>query len=292
MFSVIIPLFNKASFIKRTINSVLLQTFSDFEIIVVNDGSTDDSLKILEGIRDTRLNVYTKSNGGVSAARNFGIGKATHEIVAFLDADDIWDADYLFTIYKLVKKYPQAGIYATAYNGCVNDDLLYSSVVRNLPKASLVKDYFKESYINGLSINITSATCVRRDILLSMPMFRPGIKRGEDIDVWLRLSLKYPMAFYNEPKMKYQVDTPSSLSSHYTVSSDDFPYLEWLKLKSKSQYFLKYVVLVIYMSSKKSFLSKDYKGCLKNLKKIWKVETRVKCFKRIYLMVYSFLKLI
>lgn len=291
MFSVIIPLFNKAPFIKQTINSALCQTFSDIEIIVVNDGSTDDSLKILGEISDKRLKVFTISNGGVSAARNFGINKATHDIIAFLDADDIWEKDYLYTISKMVEKYPQAGIYATAYSGYINDLKVYDSTIESLPRTSLISDYFKESYINGLSINITSATCIKRSIAQAMPMFRKNIKRGEDIDVWLRISLGYPMAFYNEPKMKYQVDTPSSLSSHYTVSSDDFPYIEWLKLKCSSRYFRKYVVLVIYMSAKKAFLSHDYKGCLKKLFAVWNVEVRVKCLKRAYLMINSCLKL-
>ena len=291
MFSVIIPLYNKASFIKRTIESVLCQSFEDFEIIVVNDSSTDNSLQIVQSIDDERIHIYTKENGGVSTARNFGVENATHDIIAFLDADDIWEKDYLYTISKMVEKYPQAGIYATAYAGYIDGLKIYESTIESLPRFSLIADYFKESYNNGLSINITSATCIRRNIAQAMPLFRRNIKRGEDIDVWLRISLRYPMAFCNVPKMKYQVDTPSSLSSHYTVSSDDFPYTEWLKLKCNSRYFRKYVVLVVYMSAKNAFLSHDYKGCLKKLFEVWNVEVGVKCLKRAYLMINSCLKL-
>ena len=292
MFSVIIPLYNKASFIKNTIESVLCQTFEDYEIIVVNDSSTDGSLDIVQKINDQRIRVYTKPNEGVSAARNFGISKATHKIIAFLDADDVWEKDYLLSISLLVKKYPYAGIYATAYSGYLNGVEKYLSTVKGIPKISLIKDYFKVSYSHGLSINITSATCVRKDILMTMPLFRQNIKRGEDLDVWLRISLTYPMAFYNESKMKYQVDTPSSLSSHYTVSSDDFPYTEWFNMKSTSTYLKKYIVLVIYMSAKNAYNFHDYKGCFQKLFAIWNIEVRVKFLKRIYLVFNSFLKLL
>lgn len=95
MFSIIIPLYNKADYVAETLRSVLNQTYNYYEVIVVNDSSTDNSLEIVSSFHDKRIHVYTKKNEGVSAARNYGIMHAKHDYIAFLDADDIWDIDYL-----------------------------------------------------------------------------------------------------------------------------------------------------------------------------------------------------
>lgn len=292
MFSVVIPLYNKEKYIKRTLSSVLEQTFSDFEVIVVNDSSSDNSLKIVEEFKDSRIKVFTKANGGVSAARNFGIDKTTHEIIAFLDADDVWLPDYLSTINQLVSRYPEAGMFATGYYSEIDEERQYTNHISNYPRFSILDDYFKVSYNHGLSINITSATCVRREVLLSMPMFREKIKRGEDIDVWLRIALKHPIAFCNEAKMIYMAGTPTSLSSNYTKSNEDFPYWEWLQYSSKSPYYRKYVVLADYIFAKNAFKNRDYKSCLFALKKIWNVKPFVKPLKRLYLLIVSSFKVL
>ena len=84
LFSVVIPLYNKRDYIKETIESVLLQTYTDFEIIAVNDSSTDDSLAIVQSFNDSRIRIYTKPNGGVSDTRNYGLKKALGEYICFL----------------------------------------------------------------------------------------------------------------------------------------------------------------------------------------------------------------
>src|SRR4051812_32162135 len=94
-FSVIIPLYNKANYIENTIKSVLNQTFTDFEIIVVNDESTDESETIVLGFNDKRIQLFNQKNQGVSVARNHGIEKAKGKLVAFLDADDYWFHNHL-----------------------------------------------------------------------------------------------------------------------------------------------------------------------------------------------------
>ena len=108
MFSIIIPLYNKAEYIVETIKSVLNQSFTDFEVIIVDDASTDGSLHLAEKIKDSRIRIFTKANEGVSAARNFGISKATRPILAFLDADDKWEPDYLKIVLQMIKTYPDA----------------------------------------------------------------------------------------------------------------------------------------------------------------------------------------
>ena len=98
-FSVVIPLYNKEAYVAKTLNSVLNQTYRNFEVIIVNDCSTDNSLDVVKAARDHRIKIIEHSeNKGLSASRNTGINAATHLYIAFLDADDYWDSTYLETI--------------------------------------------------------------------------------------------------------------------------------------------------------------------------------------------------
>ncbi len=115
MISIIIPLYNKEQYIRQTLESVFSQTFQQFEIVVVDDGSTDGSLDVVRQISDPRIRIVCKENGGVSSARNMGIGEARYDYLAFLDADDLWMPDHLEVIAQLIRKYPQCGLFGTSY---------------------------------------------------------------------------------------------------------------------------------------------------------------------------------
>ena len=104
MISVVIPLYNKEKQVAHTLQSVLRQTFQDFEIVIVDDGSTDHSVEEVEKVRDTRIRLVHQQNAGVSAARNRGISEAKYDLIAFLDADDEWKPEYLETQYGLYQK--------------------------------------------------------------------------------------------------------------------------------------------------------------------------------------------
>ena len=116
LISIIIPLYNKERFIENTLNSVLRQTFMDYEVIIIDDGSNDDSGSIVSNFDDKRITVYSNSNNGVSHARNFGISKANSDLIALLDGDDLWEPNHLENLYNLYEKFPDCGLYATAYN--------------------------------------------------------------------------------------------------------------------------------------------------------------------------------
>lgn len=103
--SVVIPLYNKAFSIEKTLKTVLQQTFSDFEIVIINDGSTDNSAEIVESIKDCRVQLYHQENQGAAAARNFGIEKSNGNLIAFLDADDFWNPNHLEELYKLYEDF-------------------------------------------------------------------------------------------------------------------------------------------------------------------------------------------
>src|SRR5690554_4515625 len=114
-FSIIIPLYNKENYIHKTLISVLNQTFNAYEVIVINDGSTDDSVKIVKQINDQRIKIVHQKNLGVSVARNKGIELAKTNYICFLDADDFWQPNHLQSFYDAIHKFPNAKMYCNRY---------------------------------------------------------------------------------------------------------------------------------------------------------------------------------
>jgi glycosyltransferase involved in cell wall biosynthesis len=194
MFSVIIPLYNKSQYILRAIDSVFCQSYGEYEVIVVNDGSTDGGEKrVMEKFGD-RVILFHQKNQGVSSARNNGIKKAQFDRIAFLDADDYWHPDYLKFVTKVIKNHPEVGIIGTRYN---------SEVLSTDPTLDYYKldNYFKRAVRNAMYF--TSATVVRKDFFDRNPGFDPNIKLGEDIDVWLRASIFFGDGYYINNKLVY-----------------------------------------------------------------------------------------
>jgi glycosyltransferase involved in cell wall biosynthesis len=212
-FSVIIPLYNKAFHIPKAIHSVLNQTCQDFELIVVNDGSTDDSLKIVRQIiqlSDKPINIHDQSNTGVSTARNNGARLATNDYIAFLDADDWWHPSYLSEMKQLIERHPEAGIYAAKY----------AQVKHGKKKDAVigVPDGFSSGYINYFAVYaktmwmplFPSSAIMPRRLFLDYKGFKPEIKLGEDFELWVRLALNYPVAFLNKVLVFYNQDVDVS----------------------------------------------------------------------------------
>lgn len=226
-FSVIMPLYNKANFVRKSIESILDQTYKDFEIIVVNDGSTDRSLAVVNEIRDPRIRIFSKENGGVSAARNFGLEKAQYDYIAFLDADDLWSPNFLETMEGMIEQYPQTGIFATSYTEIDNSGKknMYS---RYLPKGEtvLVDNYCRYIVKGYIYQVLTIALCVKKNLFDITGGFREGVKRGEDTDMWLRLSLVSPIVWKNESTAIYNRITENNATAHYDSYKNDFPYWE------------------------------------------------------------------
>jgi len=195
--SVIIPLFNKEKHIKSTIESVLSQTVSTLEIIVVDDGSTDNSANIVRAINDDRIKVFSQKNCGVSAARNKGIELAASDFIAFLDADDQWTPKFIETVLRLKDKFPQAGAYVTAYEICDIDGRIHTSGFKAIPPApweGIIDNYFKSAAL-GDPIIWTSAVCIPKATFAETGVF-PLIKGlGQDQDLWARIAICFPIAF-------------------------------------------------------------------------------------------------
>jgi glycosyltransferase involved in cell wall biosynthesis len=129
------------------LDSVISQKVQDFEIVVVNDGSTDKSADIVKNFSDTRIRLINQKNAGVSVARNRGINEAKSELIAFLDADDEWMPDYLETILRLREKYPCAGLYATSIKTEFIDNVLMDKdeeLRKLIPDEGLILNYFSK----------------------------------------------------------------------------------------------------------------------------------------------------
>ncbi|OKL39558.1 glycosyltransferase family 2 protein [Pontibacter flavimaris] len=198
MFSVIIPLFNKEVTVATTIESVLNQSFQDFEVIIINDGSTDQSLEIASSFKDDRIQLYSQQNLGVSQARNYGIRKAKRSYLAFLDADDIWDPGYLWEMQKLIKKYKEYAVFTCAYRVITQNR--NSIKCDGLPEG-IIKDFFEERTRNH--IMRTSAVVVHRAVIEKVGGFPVGMVGGEDDFTWAKIAINYQIVFTPKVMMTY-----------------------------------------------------------------------------------------
>jgi glycosyltransferase involved in cell wall biosynthesis len=193
--SVVVPLYNKAAYIERTLESIRRQTWTDFEVIVVDDGSTDGSGTIAANFGDARFRVVTQKNAGPGAARNRGIAEARGDLIAFLDADDSWETEFLAGIMGLAGSYPDAGIVATGYRRCRGSEPDIEVTVRTASgcQTRLISNYF-QAVREGDPVT-SSSVAVRRSTLERTGGFVEGEPVGEDRDLWARISLHYPLAY-------------------------------------------------------------------------------------------------
>jgi len=213
MISVIIPLYNKEKYILKALHSVLEQSFQDFEVVVIDDGSKDNGPEAVRSITDRRFRLISQANAGVSAARNRGISDSKFDLIAFLDADDVWESNHLETILRLKENFPHAGAYATAYKLVFPNGKTRNIVCHGVPKLNwegILPNYFK-SATYGLPPMHTSATCVRKQVFEKLGTFADGECLGEDLDMWARVAMHYPVAYSSLPSSNYNWDAENSL---------------------------------------------------------------------------------
>lgn len=193
-FSVIIPLYNKEKYILATLDSVLSQSFTDFEIIIINDGSTDKSIEEVEKLKDKRIRIYNQTNQGLSSARNSGINKARSEYIAFIDADDFWLPHHLKQIHNLICSFPNNGMYCTGYTIQKSKTVFHRAKFNGLPEnfIGVVPDFFKHSLINCIAW--ISAICVPKKVFNDIGNFDTEIFSEQDTDLYIRIAVKYKVA--------------------------------------------------------------------------------------------------
>lgn len=195
--SVVIPLYNKELHIKRAIDSVLAQKIQDFELIIVDDGSTDKGAEVVKRFTNPQIRLIQQKNAGVSAARNKGIEEAKADLIAFLDADDEWSPNFLETILRMKEKYPDAGAYATACNFYLPDGKIRVARYKAIPQPPWegeLPSYFLSAALGETPV-CSSSICIPIQVFSTVGRFKVGAWWGEDDDMWGRISIKHPIAF-------------------------------------------------------------------------------------------------
>lgn len=226
-FSVVIPLYNKSKSVAKTIESVLGQTHSDFELIIVNDGSTDDSLDVISSIIDDRIRIISTENRGVSAARNKGVSVANSDCIAFLDADDYWDSSFLMMQAALIDTFPEAAVYGFNYADVSNGQIKAYYQGMSDSFCGYVEDYFGTSHGD---LYCSSSVVVRKQAFESVGGFDEKIRYAEDLDLWYRLILRYPVVYSNQVLAYYNKDAENraekNINAHFDIEARMDNYIE------------------------------------------------------------------
>lgn len=182
------PIYNKAKTIRMSLNSILDQTLQEFEILVVDDGSTDELSSVLDEYDDFRIRVFKQKNQGVSMARNKAIENSKFPYICFLDGDDIWYKNHLETMKSMIDKYPGEMMFVTSYRIVMNDGMYfdsYNNMFQIKEKIIKVSNIFSKI---GTGIFHTNSVCIARDAFEKTGIFEVGVKLGEDTDMWFRVA--------------------------------------------------------------------------------------------------------
>lgn len=210
MISVVLPLYNKEAYISRTIDSILNQTFRDFELVIINDGSTDRSVEIIASIPDERIRIIHQKNQGVSAARNRGYTEARFDYIAFIDGDDEWTPDHLQIIVYLIRKYPACGLYATSYSiQKESGEIIHPQISGRFPfdgTDGILDNFYELACGMNSPIHIASYA-VKKTVITLTDGFPVGIKSGEDIMAITKLYAIADLAYYRKETAIYNLIT-------------------------------------------------------------------------------------
>lgn len=207
--TVVIPLYNKEHYIQRALESVLSQHQQVDEIIVVDDGSTDNSAQKVKDLNNAKIKLIQQTNSGVSVARNTGIKNTKSKYVAFLDADDIWQSNFTENIFTLIRNYPKAGMFATAYSFLSNGKRTPAKLKGVPSKFGLLNDYYASCLKADLPITASSVV-IEKAQLEAIGCFPVGMKMGEDQLTWSRIANISEIAFANVICVDYDVQVADS----------------------------------------------------------------------------------
>lgn len=198
--SVIIPAYNAETTIQETVESVLNQTFSNFELIIINDASTDSTLEIITSIQDPRIKVFSHTNGNAGASRNCGIDRASGSFIAFLDADDIWAPDKLEKQLQALQENPQAAV-AYTWVDCIDE---FGNFLRHGSHFSYSGDVLAKLLLTNFLDN-GSNPLIRKQALSEVGEFDEVLTNSEDRDMYIRLALRYHFVAVPSPLTFYRI---------------------------------------------------------------------------------------
>jgi GT2 family glycosyltransferase len=270
--SIITPAFNAERTIVETIESVQKQTYSDFELIIIDDGSKDLTLELVQSVKDERLKVFSYENGGVCAARNRGISRATGEFIAFLDADDLWTSDKLELQLAALQQHPEAGV-AYSWNYFFIDGQEEISPGKSFFfEGNVYPQLLVENFLaNG------SNPLIRKEIIESVGEFDSTFPHCADWDFYLRLAARCPFAVVPKHQVFYRQSFGSMTSQTSKIDGIEKQVLTMLekayRMAPPEYQFLKNQSLAwIYEYCTQQYLqySTDISGVNKAGQKLWK----------------------
>ena len=262
-FSVVIPLYNKEEFIKNTIRSVLQQSYPNFEIIIVNDGCTDNSVAVVEKMKSDYITIIHQKNKGLSSARNTGIKHANYNYIAFLDADDLWHEDYLHTITKLIALDATTKVFTTQ-----------SAILRPKQNANLSATPFDVKSVLPISnyfkfkknIFSNSSIVIEKSVFESIGYYNDTVNYGEEEDFFIRCFSKYKLVHYKEDKVYYLKGIENQLTAPNTKRARIIPdYSKYITKENTATLkpyidFIYFKLLVLSKMERNTTLVKEYKS--------------------------------
>jgi len=206
--SVIIPTYNRASFLKEAIESVLSQEYSNYELIIIDDGSTDNTKEIIK-LFEGKLRYYYQPHRGVSSARNAGLKLAQGNFIAFLDSDDLWKKEKLKVQMEFMKKHPEIKV-------CYTEEIWIRKGVRVNPKKKHKKysGWIFDKVVPICLLSLSSAL-FRKELFDEIGVFDENLPACEDYDLGLRIACKYPIHLIEEPLIIKRGGHPDQLSKKY-----------------------------------------------------------------------------
>ncbi len=216
LVSVIIPAYNASEWISETLDSILSQSFKDYEIIVVNDGSTDNTVEVVECFMN-RVKCISKLNGGQASARNIGIKEGKGKYVAFIDSDDLWAPDKLYLEVGLLEKSKLKWVYsdAIAFDSKKRTNLYKYSEVQRHYEGDILEPLFKSCFIPS------PTPIVEKSVFANIGLFNENsnMRNREDWDMWLRIAAVYPIAYVPKPLAYYRVHSASATGGEDRISA-------------------------------------------------------------------------
>lgn len=268
-FSVIIPLYNKELSVSKSLSSVLNQTYGKFEIIIINDGSTDRSLKVAEQITDSRCKIFTTKNQGVSAARNFGVSLANHNLIAFIDADDVWKPHHLHSLTELIKEFPACHLYAKGYERIFNERIInnrYNNPLIDTNFKGVIDNFFKANLKSSLVM--VPSIVIKKDIYETLGGFNTEYNSGEDIDFWIRFGLQYKLVFSGNISVEVNLNSENKLTQIPVKRKSAPMLLEYKEIEAGNPNLKKYLNLNRFVWALEYGLQGDIKRYLSYLSEI------------------------
>lgn len=268
-FSVVIPLYNKEKYVENALKSILNQTFTDYEVLIINDCCTDNSVeKTLPFLSEKVKLIHHPKNKGLSASRNTGIENATSNYITFLDADDLWKPNFLKTIHRLIHNFPEAKIFATNY-----EEIYPTKTYKPYNgSAALVQNY--EGYINFFNLNIGQgiynhgSVCVHKEVYEKVGNYDETIDFSEDIDFNIRANFHFKLAYSTKIGMSYFMEVENQITTTSIINKKLPNYSKYQSFEEKNADVANYITFEKYVLAKKLKLYGDKKAADSLIKSI------------------------